>query len=617
MQPRHVRHRLTPWWWPLALLAFAAALATLVAPASAQTLSSDATLRNLTLSEGRLSPAFNSATTTYMAAVGYTVPRVTFSPVTNDASATVAYTDGADQPLEDADSAAGQQVDLAEGENVIKVKVTAEDGNATETYTMTATRTEEDTSLSPASSDTAAAFPSTAVYRVTFTGEWDSAVTPDGVPGDAHFSIPIGAVHNSSVTFLRSQRMASAGIESMAELGSTRRLELEIAAAGENALSLLRGTGISATGSTTLTATLTTEHPRVTLTAMIGPSHDWFVGVSGMTLRDGSSRWLRALGVDLFPWDAGTEEGTDFAFSPDVATSPQGTIESIRGTGKFTTKRIASLSFTLQSVSTTRSVAENTAAGADIGEPVVSTDTSGAATYTLGGTSRLTTSWHEDVQLPAQPTGLTASPTSEAVSLEWDGPGDDSITGYQVLRQSRDGDAYGDDKGAPEFAVIADDTASADAEYRDSSVTPGTRYVYRIKARNAAGLSPWSSFANAETLTAPVIQAKDVVAKTDPTCPDDTPPTPTAVTIDAIPIVVSSTTAEYFVLYVSHVIDADTTVEIPVAVTRGAAGRRRSPRTWQRCPENATGWRSTWSPTQPTSTATASTTSPSSPTWGA
>ena len=50
-------------------------------------------------------------------------------------------------------------------------------------------------------------------------------------------------------------------------------------------------------------------------------------------------------------------------------------------------------------------------------------------------------------------------------------------------------------------------------------------------------------------------------------CPDGTPPTPTAV-----PIVVSSTTAEYFVLFVSHVIDADTTVENPVAVTRGAAG---------------------------------------------
>ena len=179
----------------------------------------------------------------------------------------------------------------------------------------------------------------------------------------------------------------------------------------------------------------------------------------------------------------------------------------------------------------------------------------------------------QDVQLPAQPTGLTASEVAEAVSLEWDEPGDSSITGYQVLRRSRDGAAYGDDQGAPEFAVIADDTGSAETQYRDASVTPGARYVYRIKARNAAGLSPWSSYANAETLTAPAFQAKDAVPRSDTsTCPDSTPPTPLAVTIDAIPIVVSSTTAEYFVLYVSHVIDADTTVETPVAVTRGAAG---------------------------------------------
>ncbi len=49
-------------------------------------------------------------------------------------------------------------------------------------------------------------------------------------------------------------------------------------------------------------------------------------------------------------------------------------------------------------------------------------------------------------------------------------------------------------------------------------------------------------------------------------------PTPTAVEVEAVPIVVESTTAEYFVLYVRHDLDADTTVEIPVSVTRGAAG---------------------------------------------
>ena len=178
----------------------------------------------------------------------------------------------------------------------------------------------------------------------------------------------------------------------------------------------------------------------------------------------------------------------------------------------------------------------------------------------------------QDAQPPAQPTGVTASTTSEAVTLAWDEPEDDSITGYQVLRRSRDGDSYGDDQGAPVFAVIADDTGSAEAEYRDSSVTPGTRYVYRIKARNARGLSPWSSYVNAETLTATAIHAKDAVPKSDTdACPDGTPPTPTAVAVDAVPIVVTSTTADYFVLYVSHDVDG-TEVDLPVLVERGEAG---------------------------------------------
>ena len=49
-------------------------------------------------------------------------------------------------------------------------------------------------------------------------------------------------------------------------------------------------------------------------------------------------------------------------------------------------------------------------------------------------------------------------------------------------------------------------------------------------------------------------------------------PTPTAVEVAAVPIVVESTTTDYFVLYVSHEVDEDTTVDIPVLVKRGEAG---------------------------------------------
>ena len=48
-------------------------------------------------------------------------------------------------------------------------------------------------------------------------------------------------------------------------------------------------------------------------------------------------------------------------------------------------------------------------------------------------------------------------------------------------------------------------------------------------------------------------------------------PTPTTVAVDVVPIVVESTTDDYFVLYVQHELDEDTMVELPVLVKRGEA----------------------------------------------
>ena len=105
---------------------------------------------------------------------------------------------------------------------------------------------------------------------------------------------------------------------------------------------------------------------------------------------------------------------------------------------------------------------------------------------------------------PAEPTGLTASSVAhDSVTLSWDDPGDSSITGYQVLRRSRDGAEYGDGQGDSEFVAIVDDTGSSATSYTDTSVTAHTRYVYRVKVRNPQGLSEMSDSADAETLNTP------------------------------------------------------------------------------------------------------------------
>ena len=109
----------------------------------ATTLSTDATLSDLTLSHGTLDPSFASATTSYTATVANTVAQITVTPTKSDNDATVEYLDASDGGLTDADSVTpGHQVALLPRENTFKVKVTAADTTTTETYTVVVTRTE-------------------------------------------------------------------------------------------------------------------------------------------------------------------------------------------------------------------------------------------------------------------------------------------------------------------------------------------------------------------------------------------------------------------------------------------------------------------------------------------
>ena len=108
-------------------------------------LSDDATLSDLSLSHGSitvpLNRAFDAVTTQYTASVAYGVSSLTVTPTTNEMNATVGYFDASDTDLDDADAnTPNHQVNLEEGPNTLKVKVTADDGNTTETYTVVVTR---------------------------------------------------------------------------------------------------------------------------------------------------------------------------------------------------------------------------------------------------------------------------------------------------------------------------------------------------------------------------------------------------------------------------------------------------------------------------------------------
>ena len=112
-----------------------------------QIFSADATLRSLALSDASddssiaLRPAFASGTTSYTASVANRVDKITIAPTPNNNGARVAYLDGSDMPIPDADATKnGRQVSLAVGANTIKVQVTAADSTMMQTYTVTVTR---------------------------------------------------------------------------------------------------------------------------------------------------------------------------------------------------------------------------------------------------------------------------------------------------------------------------------------------------------------------------------------------------------------------------------------------------------------------------------------------
>ena len=101
------------------------------------------------------------------------------------------------------------------------------------------------------------------------------------------------------------------------------------------------------------------------------------------------------------------------------------------------------------------------------------------------------TSREEPPQRPKNLIGIANEDGS--VTLTWDDPGDETITGYQILRRLPT-------EGEPTLLVYVDDTGSVATTYTDANVSAGIEHVYRVKAINAGGLSEWSDFVNVTPL---------------------------------------------------------------------------------------------------------------------
>ena len=128
----------------------------------------------------------------------------------------------------------------------------------------------------------------TAKYKVTFQGSWTKQNNHPSVnlPGNAHFSPIIGAVHNKDARVWEVGGKATKGFTLVAELGLTASFSKELNSQKGGAIaSVLNGSGnLGTTKSDVIKLTASKSHDLVSLATMIAPSHDWFIGVSHLSL---------------------------------------------------------------------------------------------------------------------------------------------------------------------------------------------------------------------------------------------------------------------------------------------------------------------------------------------
>ena len=162
-------------------------------------LSSDATLKALTLSEIDFG-SFDSTTTSYTASVANSVSQTTVAPTLNDSEASYVIKIGG---VTDTDGT----ISLTVGANIITIRVTAEDTTTTRTYTIAVTRAEPpstDATLSAlalSEIDFGSFSPTTTSYTASVDNSvTQTTVTPTVNDSGASYVIKLGGVTDSDGT---------------------------------------------------------------------------------------------------------------------------------------------------------------------------------------------------------------------------------------------------------------------------------------------------------------------------------------------------------------------------------------------------------------------------------
>ncbi|KAG8330790.1 Spondin-1 [Homalodisca vitripennis] len=173
-----------------------------------------------------------------------------------------------------------------------------------------------------------------AKYKFIFEGLWSNITHPKDFPFSlwlTHFSDVIGGSHGRNFTVWREGDIASNALRQLAEWGSVRAMEQELRLKSRGLKTLIKAAGLwypNVNSNTSSSFRVDRSKHLLSLVSMFGPSPDWVVGVSGLDLCLPNCTWIPNKVIDLYPYDAGTDNGITY-MSPNSPTMPQDPIQKI------------------------------------------------------------------------------------------------------------------------------------------------------------------------------------------------------------------------------------------------------------------------------------------------
>ncbi|MDG0794819.1 cadherin-like beta sandwich domain-containing protein [Cohnella ginsengisoli] len=350
-----------------------------IAIAPPQTLSSNADLSNLILSQGTLSPTFASGTTTYTASVGNAVSSLTVTPTVADATATLKV-NGAS-----ATNGTGTAVALNVGSNTITVLVTAQDGTPN-TYTVTVTRAaSSNADLSNLTLSQGTLSPTFASGTTTYTASVSNAVssltvTPTVADATATLKVNgVAATNGNGSTVALNVGSNTITVLVTAQDGTPNTYTVTVTrAASSNAdlsnLTLSQGTlsPTFASGTTTYTASVSIAVSSLTVTPTVADATAT-LKVNGVAATNGNGSTVALnVGSNTITVLVTAQDGTPNTYTITVTraassnadlsslTLSQGTLSPTFASG--TTTYTASVGNAVSSLTVTPTVADATAA---------------------------------------------------------------------------------------------------------------------------------------------------------------------------------------------------------------------------------------------------------------